>query len=117
MMLAGCVGFRSPSAHECSLLGEGCAYSSERSVDGRLHHFLGEGMFVTKQSSVYLSKVRWLDLETGKHIETAIPCRTDRVSQTSGTSTAQECERAIDITDHVDQLPGHQESIFGKISL
>lgn len=116
-MLSGCVGLRTPSAHECSLLEEGCAYSSERSVDGRLHHFLGEGMFVTKQSSTYLSKVRWVDLETGKRIETAIPCRPGRADLSSPNAVARECERSIDITDHVDQLPGHQESIYGKISL
>jgi hypothetical protein len=115
--LSGCVGLRAPSSQPCSILDDKCAYSSERSVDGRLHHFLGEGMFVAKQSSVLISKVRWVDVETGKHIETAIPC--GHLSNSSNLSPAavRECEKSIDITDHVDQLPGVTESIYGKISL
>jgi len=74
-------------------------------------------MFVTKQSSTYLSKVRWVDLETGKRLETSIPCRPERTDLSSPSSVARECERSIDITDHINQLPGHQESIYGKISL
>ena len=115
--LSGCVGLRAPSSQTCSLLDDNCAYSSERSVDGRLHHFLGEGTFVAKQSSVLISKVRWVDVETGKRVETAVPCSKMSNSASPSPAAVRECESAVDITDHVDQLPGVTESIYGKISL
>lgn len=106
--LSGCVGLRAPSSTECNLLA-GCQYSAERSVDGRLHHFSGEGAFVDKRSTTLVSKITWVDVETGARVETAVPC--------FDTSSARECEGAAHLPEHVDQLPGVKETIFGKISL
>lgn len=106
--LGGCIGLRTPSSTPCSLL-QGCAYSADRSVDGRLHHYSGEGSFVDKKSTTLVSKITWVDAETGSRIETAVPC--------ANTSSARECEGSVDLSEHVDQLPGVKETVLGKISL
>jgi hypothetical protein len=106
--LSGCVGLRAPSSNECSLL-SGCAYSADRSVDGRLHHYLGEGSFVDKRSTTVVSKITWVDVETGARVETVVPC--------ADTTSARDCAGSSHLSEHVDQLPGIKETIFGKISL